>query len=266
VNMLTDILNLVTETMAKPSLLGAVGKRIERKAKDDLASYFRLLRKDILELDIAPLMTQDSAIARDHVAMFVQRVTRNLTPSLLSILKINIYEAMMLSDKQAVIIIKEDATGLDRLGLTGQQAADYAAKHAGEAVTGINNTTRDRIADAIAEGITEQLGVDGTGRLLRNLMDDMTVTRANMIATTEMNDAMSEAQMQKMNRIGVKYKRVILAPDPCDICIENEDAGAIPIDELFPSGDMRTPFHPNCRCAVVGARPEENLDVALGDN
>jgi hypothetical protein len=55
----------------------------------------------------------------------------------------------------------------------------------------------------------------------------------------------------------------VLAPDPCEICIENDDAGAIPIDELFPSGDLRTPFHPNCRCAVVGARPEENLDVAL---
>jgi hypothetical protein len=39
---------------------------------------------------------------------------------------------MMLADKQAVIIIKEDATGLDKLGLTGQQAADYAAKHAGK--------------------------------------------------------------------------------------------------------------------------------------
>jgi hypothetical protein len=47
-----------------------------------MASYFRLLRKDMLELDLEPLMTQDSAIARDHVAMFVNRVTRNLTPTL----------------------------------------------------------------------------------------------------------------------------------------------------------------------------------------
>jgi len=34
----------------------------------------------------------------------------------------------------------------------------------------------------------------------------------------------------------------------CDICQDNADAGYIPIDDEFPSGDDGTPGHPNCRC------------------
>ena len=32
---------------------------------------------------------------------------------------------------------------------------------------------------------------------------------------------------------------------------------SIPVDDDFPSGDERPPAHPNCRCAVTGARAPE---------
>ena len=39
--------------------------------------------------------------------------------------------------------------------------------------------------------------------------------------------------------------------DVCPLCRDNEDAGDIPIDALFPSGVLFPPAHPHCRCAVV---------------
>lgn len=38
--------------------------------------------------------------------------------------------------------------------------------------------------------------------------------------------------------------------DPCDICLENEDAGPISLDATFPSGHSTPTAHPNCECAV----------------
>lgn len=258
-SILTQLTDMV-ETAQRPSLLGVLGKKIERQAKDDLASYFRLLAKDVDALELGKFAEMDMLLARDAATVKVTRTIRHLSPALLQILSTNIYHAMMAADRQKLIL--EDGIGdpsrFDHVGLTGQDAAAYASEHSAELVTGINNRTRDLIANAVADGIEEQLGVAGTGRRIRNLMGDMTVSRANTIATTEMNDAMSESELRKMKRIGVLYKQVVLAPDPCEICEENEAQGAIPVDEMFASGDLRTPFHPNCRCAIIGARaPEE---------
>jgi len=36
----------------------------------------------------------------------------------------------------------------------------------------------------------------------------------------------------------------------CPVCQENSDAGWIPVDEQFPSGDDEPPAHPNCDCDI----------------
>jgi len=131
--------------------------------------------------------------------------------------------------------------------LTGEEAALYASIHAGEQVAGINDTTQQLIADAVEQGIEDSLGVDGTAQLIRATLGDMTRSRSKTIASTEMNDAFSEAAMRKLDRLGVEYKRWITsAGNCCDDCTDNEDAGAIPISDPFPSSDDRPPAHPNC--------------------
>jgi hypothetical protein len=150
------------------------------------------------------------------------------------------------------------ARPLDDLGITGHDAVTYAEQRAAELVTGINETTLERIADAVAEGIENRLGVPGTSKLIREVMDDMSKFRADMIATTEINSAMSEASLRKIASVGIPYKRWLIADDDADeICTGNADQGAIPVGEAFDSGDFRPPAHPNCRCAVVGARAPE---------
>jgi hypothetical protein len=57
-----------------------------------------------------------------------------------------------------------------------------------------------------------------------------------------------------LNKISRKRSFVSSDHDKDDICDENEDAGAIDIDDTFPSGDFETPFHFRCRCSFILVR------------
>lgn len=61
--------------------------------------------------------------------------------------------------------------------------------------------------------------------------------------------------------IGVQVwlKRWITDGNPCAVCDENSLAGAIPIDEDFPSGDDEPTAHPNCRCYLQIESGDEDL-------
>jgi len=78
----------------------------------------------------------------------------------------------------------------------------------------------------------------------------MSKVRAETIARTETCDALESAFMDRAKDMGVTGKEWIVT-DPCPICQANGDAGAIPLNDVFPSGDMRPPAHPNCRCALA---------------
>jgi len=255
----------IAETLARPGVLGLVGKRLESRTQSELRAYFEALGKRIVALGLENLVEQMSAeMARHAVDMKMQNVLRVFTPTIKGILSSDMEEAMLKADKihhfaEALgdVSIEDQPPAM----LSSDEAALWASIHAGDVVTGINDTTRSLIADAIEEGISEGLGVPGTARLIRATVADMTRLRSEMIASTEINRAMSEAALRKLNRIGIDYKRWIPAAACCDICAENEAASPIPVDELFPSGDMAPPGHVNCRCAISGARaPNETVN------
>lgn len=80
------------------------------------------------------------------------------------------------------------------------------------------------------------------------------VQRADIIARTEVQRAMSDAAVQAYRDLGVSYKHLLLAPDDaCTVCKGAEDDGVIPLDAPFSTGDVAPPFHPDCRCAIAPA-------------
>lgn len=84
--------------------------------------------------------------------------------------------------------------------------------------------------------------------------------RAEMIARTEIAKADVAGTMQGYRASGVvKMKRWLTAEDDkvSDECMECEKAGAIGIDDTFPSGEDAPPNHPNCRCAVLPVLDDE---------
>lgn len=268
--MLTELL----EKLKRPGLLGLIGRRVEKRCQGQLHTYFSELGRRIAGLGLEQLadpqhahFVQNAELARHGAGLSVSNSLRTFTPLLKSVLEINIHDALLAANRIHHFAEADEDEGDDPtfggtiksgFTMTSEEAALYASVRAGELVTGINDTTQRIIADAIEEGITERLGVDGTKRLLLATIKDMAANRARMIASTEMNDAFSEATLRKLNRIGVEYKQWILSVDACPICEENADASPIPIDGIFPSGDERPPAHPNCRCAVSGARAPED--------
>lgn len=271
---MSDMKELV-ERLARPGLLGVVGHALEKRCRRDLEAYFKVLGRRVVGLELGKLAEQDNAeTARHAVVMKLGNILRILRPLLVGALQVNIAHAMLTADKQDVFseaIVPSGPPpaippfdmgggspdeGPDKLGLSGQEAADYAAMHAGELVSGIDARTTDLIADAVSQGIEERLGVEGTAGLIRAVVMDMTRQRAELIAQTEMANAMSQAALRKMERLEVEYKRWILSDDPCPICEDNADE-VIPLGDLFSSGDEAPPAHPRCRCAVTGARPPE---------
>jgi hypothetical protein len=258
------VISEIIETLKRPGLLGLVGSRIEKRARRDLELYFSHLGRKIAALELERAVEHNTKEAARHaVEIGISNTLRLATPLLRSTLEVNIHDALIAANKIHHFAEADDFDN-DPLGdfstltpgpITSDEASLYASIRAGELVSGINATTQEKIADAIATGIEDNLGVDGTARLIRATLADMTRLRSTTIARTEMNDAFSEATIRKLNRLGVEYKRWILSPDACPICEDNNAQGAIPVDDSFDSGDDRPPAHPNCKCALVGARP-----------
>jgi SPP1 gp7 family putative phage head morphogenesis protein len=132
-----------------------------------------------------------------------------------------------------------------------QQAIDYANKHCAQLVTRMDQETKNRLAQVVADAIERKAGVDGLARDIRREFSAMTRDRSELIARTETADALEQSFMDRSKDLGVTGKEWVVASDPCDICRENGDAGAIGINEEFPSGDQRPPAHPACVCALA---------------
>ena len=267
--MISSLLIELSEKLARPGLLGLAGRKAEKRLREDLERYFRALAKEIEGLHLENAVAHATKeVARHAIRFKVHNALRHRQPILKAILIANLSEGMLKGDQIhhfAEAAGDNDAVeldvvlGQDKLGLSGQEAASWAEQHAAELVTGIDETTTTILEQAISTGIEKQLGVDGTAQLIRQILDDIGAARARTIAATEMNAAFSEAALLKLDRLGIEYKRWICSPDACEeICQDNADDGPIPVDEDFSSGDDRPPAHPNCRCAVVGARaPQE---------
>lgn len=254
-----NILEQITEAARRPGLMGLAGRALEKRCQRDLEGYFRKLTAEVEKLHLESVADQPKLLALHAVEVKLKNVLRKASSELKVILETNIHEALLKGDKLTQVreanSIFPDA-GIDVLGMSGQEAADYASEQSGKLVTGINDTTLQLLQDAVGQGIEEQLGVPGTARLVKGALGDMTTKRAQMIASTEMNDAMSEATIRKLGRLGIGYVTWVLSDDACPECEENADE-IVPIGELFPSGDARPPVHPNCRCAIVGSRAPE---------
>lgn len=256
------MLETLVQLLEKVGPEGAAGQILEKRMARELRGYFSKIGKSILEAGLENLVVSGTTatIIKHQVEMKVGRINRINRHLLEDILKVNIAKGHKAGQKQEVVVEADDKDpqkGIDQLGQTGQSAADYAAQSAGDLITGLEQTTIDDIASAIVSGIEDRLGVPDTASLIQDVVDGMSSFRANLIAATEMADAFGEAMLNKINDLGFEYKRIVLSDDACPICQENADADPLPVDDIYPSGDDRPPFHPNCRCAIVAARADD---------
>ena len=136
------------------------------------------------------------------------------------------------------------------------QAVDWAKKRGAILVTQMDDTTKERLARVISQGIENKRGVPGLARDIRNSFADMSKYRSELIAKTETRQALFTASHDRMVDMGIDGKEWILgaggAEGNCEYCLANAAAGVIPVTQEFPNpeGDI----HPGCTCAIAPAR------------
>lgn len=255
--MIVEAIQMLLESLQRLGLHGAVGKKRERLAASDVAAYFKLLGEKLPVTKLSELAKSPKDVALHSAEMSLKRVLRVVQPVLVEALATHKMLAFKEGYKQTVIppeLKEADESNSD----IGQKAADYAATSAAEQVSGIDATTLDDLQTVISDAIDNQLTVDQLAKQLADEIVNMTQSRARVIARTEMSDAFAQAALDKLNDYSIAYKQWISYSDCCDDCGGNDDDGAIPVDDLFSSGDDAPPAHPNCRCTIAGARaPEE---------
>ena len=130
----------------------------------------------------------------------------------------------------------------------------------------ITESTRDMVREKLISALDAGSSVH---ELRTAIMDDVFgVSRALVIARTEVSFAHNQGQLEGAKESGLAYKAWYAADDEaeCEDCQGNADEGVLEISDGFSSGDDAPPVHPNCRCSLVyySADDEEALD-AMGD-
>lgn len=143
---------------------------------------------------------------------------------------------------------------------------------AAAALKSIEATTLDRLHTALEDAYAKIQSSDKSGQLekasvisaIDEVFDEAEGTRADTIALTEIAEAFGSGQSDAADAISLDtgddvQKEWVTEPDACEVCEENEAAGPIDLEDVFPSGDDDPPAHPNCRCTLEMTRKGESL-------
>ncbi|MFI1535572.1 phage minor head protein [Streptomyces anandii] len=121
----------------------------------------------------------------------------------------------------------------------------------GVIIRGVAATRMDRLAKVLSDSLARGDSADTTAASIEHLLTDP--AWAERVAVTEIARAVSAASFFTYQANGIPQKSWLTAVDErvCPVCITNEGAGAIPLNQQFPSGHAYPPGHPSCRCALL---------------
>jgi SPP1 gp7 family putative phage head morphogenesis protein len=134
--------------------------------------------------------------------------------------------------------------------LSGDTGLQALLDEAGITIKSIAAGRIDQLAMALADALEHGDSVDTLARDLLGVLDNP--RWASMVATTELNRAMSAATLRTYGRNGIEASYWLTAYDErvCPLCAGNEDT-VVPLNGMFPSGNYMPPAHPLCRCALA---------------
>lgn len=137
--------------------------------------------------------------------------------------------------------------GAELLGVAASViSADVARKAVKAALDGVDKVTGQRITEAIEEGESPAVAVQG-------LFREMAGSRLDSIASYAVNAGYNAGIRAAAEGESIAWDT---DGDACERCLENAAVGFISTDEQFPSGDDAPPAHPNCDCVLDVRRAE----------
>ena len=165
----------------------------------------------------------------------------------------------------------EQATALGiSFTLPNPRAVAYAQQHAAEMVTQIDDETRRQIKELIVTGTDKGWSYDQIAKEITARFKEFAEpkpqlhidSRAHLVAVTEIGNAYeagNQAMAQEMAKVlpMEKYWQTVGDSRVSAGCKENEAAGWIPLNEMFPSGNDRPLRFPGCRCTALYRRKQD---------
>lgn len=134
----------------------------------------------------------------------------------------------------------------------GELGLQQLLAQADEVAAGIEATRIRGMAEILTDAVDEQPTVDELDARLSEYLDDE--AGALLVAVTEVSRGGNLAALARYDTrrlAGITHVEWAVDPErPCPVCVENADAGPVPIGTPFPSGLLNPPQHPRCRCAV----------------
>lgn len=150
--------------------------------------------------------------------------------------------------------------------LENPRAVQYAQQHAAAQVTKINDTTRSYLNSMVSQAVAEGHSYDRLSEAIAARFIEFATggdnPRSRRIAVFELGNAYEAGnEMAARELVGaglMMQKKALTAGDdrvrPSHV--DNAAAGWLEIDDPFPSGDMRFPSDPGCRCTTLYRRRE----------
>lgn len=247
-----------TDLPQYPDPLREVCAKSEKKLGKKLARILNRLKRSIV--------SQLSAIKKaDEPEEDLQAILDQLDLTILELAQDDLEDFLeeVASDTSRLVLSQ---MGMERLSdsivnRVNERALKWARERAAELVSFdedtdplLAQTTREMLRSTIAKGIEQNLGMPEIARLIEDNYA-FSEERAFVIASTEITSANSEGALNSYREAeeeGIEVKKSWLRlGDACSICVANADAGPIPLDDPFPSGDMAPGAHPYCRCVLV---------------
>lgn len=144
--------------------------------------------------------------------------------------------------------------------LENPRAVQYLRQYGANRVTQINEVTRRIIRNIMAEGIARGDSYQKIARAIRAQFQDFSYQRSKLIAITEAGNAYEEGNLivaRDLQAKGSKMEKSWHTANDSKVeeqCWANQEAGWIPLDDMFPGGVDRPLQHPRCRCAALYRR------------
>jgi hypothetical protein len=207
--------------------------------------------------------TVDSILKQLDVDGFATAVVDALTPDMVEAFKVagvRAFQSVGMQEDMEAALSQLDEAALNwaterGAELVGRQLSDDGTEliENPDAKWSITETTRDALRSKISEAVESGWGAQD---LAREIEDSFAFSegRASMIARTELAFAHTSGNVEGWRESGVVVGKQAIMADThpeIDVCDDNAEAGPIPLEENFPSGDYAPPFHPNCLCDLV---------------
>lgn len=233
--------------------LGQLKKKFDDNAAKVKESGYGRLRESVNPADWVPYW---NAAARDSKLDFND-------PLQLAILDMLILGGGDLIAGLGIAADEQEELGIS-WNLDNPRAVEYAKQHAADQVTKINDTTRSYLNSMINQAADEGWSYDRLSQAIGDRFTEFATggpnPRSRRVAVYELGDAYEEGNRmaaKELQAAGLEMEKKALTAGDDNVRPSHEDnaaAGWIPLDDEFPSGDMRFPSDPGCRCTTLYRR------------